>query len=147
MDSCHIPRVSNSGIFSFSLSPSRFVCLFFSLNSMIFGTAFLHVAFADRQYRDLICPLCHLNSKSWESRAGVCASSCAWMTLFPAALVSDTVGHVPAAVISAIKLQGSHTNLFLLFVNMPLVLISIAEAKSLPEDAVEILSKPCLTYS
>jgi len=34
------------------------------------------------------------------------------MTLFPAALMSDTVHHVPAALISEIKPQVSHADLF-----------------------------------
>ena len=78
------------------------------------------------------------------------------MTLFPAALMSDTVHHVPAASISEIKLRVSHTDLFFpgldsehffLFINMPLILISIAEAKTLHGDAVEIFSKTYLAYS
>lgn len=77
------------------------------------------------------------------------------MTLFPGALMSDTVHHVPAALISEIKLQVSHTDLFFpgldsdnffLFINVPLIPISIAEAKTLHGDAVEILSKTCLAY-
>lgn len=77
------------------------------------------------------------------------------MTLFPGALMPDTVHHVPAALISEIKLQVSHTDLFFpgldsdnffLFINMLLILISIAEAKTLHGDAVEILSKTYLGY-
>lgn len=65
---------------------------------------------------------------------------------FPAALMSDTVHHLYTALLSEIKLQVSHTDVFFpdldsassfLIINISFILMSIAEAKILHRGAVE----------
>lgn len=67
---------------------------------------------------------------------------------FPAALMSGTVHHLPAALLSKTKLQVSHTDVLFPdldsdnsfpIINMSFILISIAEAMILHRGAVENL--------
>lgn len=135
MPSHSIPRVYNSGM------------IFLSLNNTIFDTEWICGAFADRNFIDSICPLCHLDYKPGKQSRNLCQLLCV-DDAFPAALISGTVHHLPAALLSEIKLQVPHTDLFFpdldsdnsfLIINMSCILISIAEAMILHKGGVEKL--------